>query len=52
MGEIKVKLPIEIVGIKTNNISNGGIKYIVDNGKDHRITSVLPGKVIKIDGDD
>jgi hypothetical protein len=51
MVEIKSKLPIEIVGIKTKSTSEGGIKYIVDNGQDHRITSVLPGEVIKVDGD-
>jgi hypothetical protein len=51
MAEIKSKLPIEIVGVKTKSTSEGGIKYIIDNGQDHRITSVLPGEVIKVDGD-
>lgn len=52
MAEIKSRLPIEIVGIKTKNTSNGGIKYVIDDGKDHKVTSVLPGKVIKVDGDE
>jgi hypothetical protein len=52
MAEIKSKLPIEIVGIKTKSTSEGGIMYMVDNGQDHRITPVLPGRVTKIDGDE
>jgi hypothetical protein len=51
MAEIKSKLPIEIVGVKTKSTSEGGIKYTIDNGQDHRITSVLPGDVIKVEGD-
>lgn len=52
MAEIKSKLPIEIVGIKTKSTSQGGIMYTIDNGQDHKITPVLPGKVTKIDGDE
>ena len=52
MAEIKSKLPIEIVGIKTKSTSEGGIMYTIDNGQDHKITPVLPGKVTKIDGDE
>jgi len=51
MGEIKSKLPIQIVGIKTKSTSEGGIKYIVDNNQEHSITPILPGEVIKVDGD-
>lgn len=52
MAEIKSRLPIEIVGIKTKSTSEGGIMYTIDNGQDHKITPVLPGKVTKIDGDE